>query len=293
MASDIDFSLVVSTRGDRVDDIDRLFRSLQDQLSQSFELILVDQNDDDRLNNVVEKYSSIFPIRHHKVEFRGPGRGRAYGMRIAEGRIVAWPDDDCVYEKGVLDQVASFFKENPDYAVFSAACYDIDNRDQLGIGNQRPEADDFSRINLYGIEFTLFFDLQKIDYEKHPLDEDFGFCAKYRCSEGTDYVFSLMKAGFKGRYDPAVKIYHKTRSVQETLDKSFNYAFGEGASIAKYLRQGDTAALYHFLRKMIVAPLTKIVMSALLLRRVPLIANTRRLSGIWSGFYSFESKRLN
>tara|TARA_R110002096_G_scaffold164099_1_gene331766 strand:- start:310 stop:1176 length:867 start_codon:yes stop_codon:yes gene_type:complete len=287
--ADVDFSLVVSTRG-RVDDIEKLFESLQKQLPQTFELILVDQNDDDILDDLVEKFSSVFPIKHHKVEFRGPGRGRAYGMRIAEGRIVAWPDDDCIYEEGVLEKVSNFFNENPEYALFSAACYDIDNRDDLGIGNQRSDAAEFSRINLYGIEFTLFFNLKKIDVEEHPLDEDFGFCAKYRCSEGTDYVFSLMKAGFKGRYDPSAKIYHKTRSTQEILDKSFNYAFGEGASISKHLRQGDLAAFYHFVRKMIVAPVTKILMSALLFRRVPLIANTRRLSGIWSGFYSFEAK---
>ena len=57
------FSLIVATKN-RVNEVDRLLHSLVAQSHRDFEVILVDQNIDDRLSDVVNCYSPLFPLTH-------------------------------------------------------------------------------------------------------------------------------------------------------------------------------------------------------------------------------------
>src|ERR1700754_3487501 len=85
------FSLIVCTV-DRSDQLERLFASLKVQRYTDFEVILVDQNLDDRLAGLVEGYSPSFTIRHIRSE-RGISRARNNGMAIATGSYICFPDD--------------------------------------------------------------------------------------------------------------------------------------------------------------------------------------------------------
>ena len=103
-------SLVVPTIN-RVRELERLFRSLIAQ-REDFEVIVVDQNPDDRLVPLVDSYRKHFPIEHLRASQKGQSRARNIGLRHIQGDIFAFPDDDCVYSDGLLTAVSRLFQDN-------------------------------------------------------------------------------------------------------------------------------------------------------------------------------------
>ena len=97
------FSLVLATVG-RTEELNRFFASLDYATHRNFEVILVDQNPDDRLNSVLDHYDGRFPALHLRSE-RGLSRARNVGLRRVTGDVVAFPDDDCWYPPNLLNQV--------------------------------------------------------------------------------------------------------------------------------------------------------------------------------------------
>jgi glycosyltransferase involved in cell wall biosynthesis len=89
------FSLVLATVG-RTQEVARFLDSLARQTYRDFELIVVDQNPDDRLVELLRPFELRFPIIHLRCE-RGVSRARNLGPKYVSGDIVGFPDDDCWY----------------------------------------------------------------------------------------------------------------------------------------------------------------------------------------------------
>ena len=89
-------SLILATKG-RVEEMKRFMRSLAQEGNGSFELIVVDQNEDDRVGAILRELNLRFPIIHLRSEV-GLSRARNVGATAATGDIIAFPDDDCWYQ---------------------------------------------------------------------------------------------------------------------------------------------------------------------------------------------------
>jgi glycosyltransferase involved in cell wall biosynthesis len=105
-------SLVVATLG-RVAEIGALFDSLLAQDGVAFEVILVDQNADSRLEALAADYAPRLPLRHLRAPRPHANAGRNLGLRHARGDIVAFPDDDCLLPPGTLKRVRAAFDAAP------------------------------------------------------------------------------------------------------------------------------------------------------------------------------------
>ncbi len=105
------FSLILATLGRDIELVSFL-DSLAGQTYRDFELIMIDQNKDKKIDSIVEKFINYFPVTHIKVNFSGLARARDFGIQFACGDIVAFPDDDCVYEIDVLEKVADEFDKS-------------------------------------------------------------------------------------------------------------------------------------------------------------------------------------
>ncbi|HEY4074281.1 MAG TPA: glycosyltransferase family A protein [Herbaspirillum sp.] len=106
------FSLVLATVG-RSEEVARFLASLDAQDYRNFELIVIDQNDDERLAPLLKVYRERFRFLHVRSA-RGLSRARNVGLRLAGGDVIAFPDDDCWYPLGLLQKVASELNGNPD-----------------------------------------------------------------------------------------------------------------------------------------------------------------------------------
>ncbi|MBK8210274.1 MAG: glycosyltransferase family 2 protein [Rhodospirillales bacterium] len=148
------FSLVLSTK-DRTEELARFLRSLDAQSERSFELIVSDQNSDDRLTPILRPYEARFPLRRVRSS-GGISRGRNAGIPLARGRIVAFPDDDCWYPDDVLATVLRLFEANPDWDVVSGRSVDDRMRDTQGRWLDHVVRADRRNVLRMGISYTIF-----------------------------------------------------------------------------------------------------------------------------------------
>ncbi|CAM3809673.1 glycosyltransferase family 2 protein [Roseateles saccharophilus] len=107
------FSLILATYG-RVDEIGRLLDSLEAQTCQDFELIVVDQNPDDRVRPFVQRaLQAGWQVQHLRLSRPNLSAARNAGIAVAKGEWIALPDDDCWYESDTLVRVLARVRAEP------------------------------------------------------------------------------------------------------------------------------------------------------------------------------------
>jgi len=279
-------SLVLATLGRDAEVVDFL-KSLQQQTYQDFELIIIDQNKDGKIDAIVESFRKRFELLHIKVGFTGNARARDYGIGFAQGRIIAFPDDDCAYDNDVLEKVVAEFVRRKQLAILVAGSYDFaSSRFSIGVNSRKAQY--FSRFKMMGVEFTQFFDLNRIDRQQFYFDHDFGIGSKYSGGEGFELLYRLLRVGSPAFYTPGIKIYHPDKDHYKLgTGRMLMYSTGVGAYIRKFANQRDVFMLYYIVRKMLVAPVFKMMLAVILLNPKRLAYCFYNLVGVWRGFLAY------
>ncbi len=114
------------------DELELFLKSLKEQTYKDFELIAVDQNNDDRAYKILEKYEDDFEIKYMKSDRKGLSLNRNRGLLVMDGEITGFPDDDCEYQPDTLEKVVKFFKENEDKRIYS--CRTLERGKDYGTG---------------------------------------------------------------------------------------------------------------------------------------------------------------
>ena len=279
-------SLVLATLGRDLELVDFL-KALLYQTYKNFELIIIDQNKDGKIDAIVELFEDRLDVQHKKVDFVGNARARDYGIGFATGRIIAFPDDDCVYDRSVLEKVVAEFERRENLAILVAGSYDY-LTGHFSIGVNSHKARYFSRFQMMGVEFTQFFDLNRIEGKQFYLDHDFGIGSKYSGAEGFELLYRLLRSGSMAFYTPDIKIYHPDKDHYKLgTGRMLIYSTGIGAYIRKFANQQDMFMLYYITRKMFVAPLLKMLLAVVLLNPKKLAYSFYNLVGIWRGFLMY------
>jgi glycosyltransferase involved in cell wall biosynthesis len=228
------FSLIVTTLG-RTTELARLLDSLENQTYKQFETIIVDQNSDDRLVSIIDRYSNLI-IRHVRSA-RGASHGRNCGLELARGEIVATPDDDCWYPENLLESVWTWFAEHREFdGLFTSI------RDENGLLQKQrrrgtaPCECDRSTVWHYGIEFNSFFRKRVIE-SVGRYDERLGPGAAtgFQSGEGGDYFLRVVEHGYRICFEPSFSVYHAfMREPARELRQAYPYALGTGFVIRKH-----------------------------------------------------------
>lgn len=229
------FSLIISTRG-RTAEVSRLLDSLGKQTFQDFEVLLSDQNEDERLVPVLESS----PLRDRILRLRsvgGASKGRNEGMAHARGEIVGFPDDDCTYPPQLLQDVADFFNAHPEWEFVSGRSYGDDGQDS--VSRHARDSGPVAKLSIHAqvIEFALF--VRRSSLGELRFDEQMGVGAPtpWHSDEGPDLVLRLMEKGERGYYESAIGIWHP-RPVnsydEKAIDRTYRYACGNGYFYRKH-----------------------------------------------------------
>src|SRR5580692_5650330 len=227
-------SLVVSTIG-RTTQLDTFLASLDAQTCRDFEVVIVDQNLDDRILPVLARHSKLM-IRHIRSE-RGLSRGRNCGMELVTGDIVATPDDDCWYPPALLDSVKNWFASHLDVQGLLTAVRDEDDHLQ-GPRRRSASACQCDRISIWycGISFNAFL-RREVVQSVGKFDECLGVGSHtiFQSGEETDYFLRALASGYQIWYDPELHVHHPNlRELKKMLRQAYPYALGTGYVLRKH-----------------------------------------------------------
>ncbi|MBM9400295.1 glycosyltransferase family 2 protein [Gluconacetobacter azotocaptans] len=249
------FSLIVPTLG-RTDEVRCLLRSLTMQAVRSFEIIVVDQNDDNRLDPVIAEFTDHLRILHLRSAVRLCNHARNLGARHATGDIITFPDDDCEYTQDVLMQVDQFFRNDPGTGFLTGSVIlPGGTSGRSGRWLRHDSAIDSQTVWTCLIEFNLFI--------RRPLfeiiggfDETLGPGTRFGSGEGQDLALRMLSGGASGRYIHRLRIIHPDKPVALNVSRAFPYGLGmgrvmrknrcDGATVARFLLRPIGGALVNF-----------------------------------------------
>jgi GT2 family glycosyltransferase len=222
--------LVLATIG-RTSELQRFLESLEAQSWRGFRVIVVDQNEDDRLDALLGVFEPTLRVLHLRSR---PGLSRARNVALAhlEGELVGFPDDDCRYPPGLLAEVVERFRAHPEWDGISGRSVADDGR----ATNIRwdGEAGEIDRFNVWRrvTSCTMFMRRPVVDRIGGFAEElGAGSGTQWGSGEETDYVLRALEAGCSLHYDPALGILHEdpdTASNGGAAGKAYRYGLGQG-----------------------------------------------------------------
>ena len=242
------FDLVVATV-DRVEPLDRLFDSLDRQSHGHFRVLLVDQNQDARLEPVIGRHRSLEIV--HLGSPRGLSRARNEALGLLDADVVAFPDDDCVYADDLLERIALRFARDPGLGGLVGRAVDTEGRSDP---NWDEALGRLTRDNVWhrGISFTIFLRRGVVERVR-DFDEKLGVGSPdaWASGEEIDYLIRAIGLGDRLEYDPAVTVVHpETQRSPEAL-RALRYR--DGTSVGYILRKHRYPA--RAVARMLVRPL--------------------------------------
>ena len=228
-------SLLVATFG-RDEELHALLRSLQAQTFQDFEVIVIDQNPDERVTDVLACYAGDFPILHQRSA-KGHSHAFNVGLKSVTGDAVAFPDDDCWYDPDLLEHVVRFFEGHPEQD-------GVTGREQIEPGFSSgfrwdPCAGPITPSNVWRRAITFSIFLRRPLVEDLRFDESLGVGSgsPWGAGEETDYLLRAIAQGHSIHYDPALTVWHRGRSgpyTPEVYAKARYYGRGIGRVLRKH-----------------------------------------------------------
>ncbi len=236
-------SLIICTR-DRCRQFAQCLHAVRQIASSApWELIVVDNGSSDATAAVVEEYAATSPVPVRYVFEPRPGLGIAHnaGVRIAQGEILAFTDDDCYPATDFVDQVCRSFGRDRSIGYISGRIMLHDRADHPITVNESLTPRRFP-----GGSFIQTGDVQgaNMAFRKGALlsiggfDPLFGPGAWFN-AEDVDAAGRASAVGWNGQYRPEVVVrHHHGRKACEAPRMAKSYAIGRGAYHMKLLLKG-------------------------------------------------------
>lgn len=224
-------SLIVATV-ERTTELDRLFESFAAQTFHDFEVILVDQNTDDRLTPFINRARYLgLTVKHVRHRPANLSAARNVGIGIAEGRWVGFPDDDCWYDPYLLERLKPRFDR--DEPLSGAAVQWVEE----GLPTELAPNLTWERSRLFRdmpvASFQLFFH-RGLFSQIGDFDCRLGVGLFFGAGEETDLVLRALRAGALVTFEPEAKVHHPIKTPAPTAP----------ARLAMQCRQRGAGALW-------------------------------------------------
>ena len=200
--------LIVATVG-REGELTDLVASVRDQAPVDARVIVVDQNDDDRVGEALRRQPDRPEIVHLHAQ-GGVSHARNTGQALVTAPIVAWPDDDCVYPAGLLPHVVAQFAADPGLDVLVGRIEDPSGGSGILATLTEPKVLDSRSVWRYPSAPT-FFARRDAAVRVGAWSTSFGpgGTTPWDAGEDSDWLIRAVEQGLCVRFDPAVRVLHK------------------------------------------------------------------------------------
>jgi glycosyltransferase involved in cell wall biosynthesis len=212
------------------------------------QVVVVDQSQDRGTQDALARYRAIpIPIVYVRQRRRGLSASRNAAIGRARCPVVCMMDDDCVPAPGWVAAIAqTFASANPPEALAgrilplgpnAPGLYAISPR----AGLQRTDFQGPREPWLVGSGGNFAVRLACLE-RLGPYDERLGAGSPGQAAEDMDYIYRLLRAGGRIRYEPEALIYHERQTRRKRLATRSSYGFGMGAFCGKWIRRHDRYA---------------------------------------------------
>lgn len=214
--------------------IENVLNSIEKQKFRDFELIVVDDCSTDNTWTLLQDFSegSSVNVRLIKNEInRGPAASRNFGIKSADGEIIALTDSDCILRDNWLGMIDGEFKDPSIDIVMgkvtipkstflgdSIAALGFPAGGSLGFENMWQVSKDGFTIQIVTCNCALRGDIfKKAGFFDETFPSQFG--------EDTEFSQRLLRNGIKIKYSPNVVIIHQPRT---SVISFFKWALNRG-----------------------------------------------------------------
>lgn len=223
-------SLITATLG-RYEELITLFDSLKNQTYKNFDLYIVDQNSDSKLKDLSYVYNKYFPIIYIHNTTKGLSLNRNIALKLVDGDIIGFPDDDCYYSPDVLSNVIKSLKNTESNVKFCAfRTYDSISKEQ------EHKSDKTIIMKKDILQKCISYNVFVKRNNNILFDERLGVGCYYSSGEETDYLYSIIGKDGYGIFVNQSKIYHPKKNTSNIdLNRIYKYSLGFGALMKKDL----------------------------------------------------------
>lgn len=209
------FSLILATVG-RTAELDRLFDSLAAQSCQDFEVILIDQNTDGRLQPHIDR-ARFLGLDVHAQRLSPPNlaAARNLGMTLAKGDWIGFPDDDCWYEQDTLSNMLAASQQDANIEGM-IACW-VEEAAAKGAANPfscRLKLDDWRNFRGGDASSISLFFKHSLIKRLGNFDSRLGVGQWFGAGEETDFVLRALTAGAHLAHCPSARVHHLLAMAQ-------------------------------------------------------------------------------
>lgn len=228
------FSIIIATLN-RVKELELMLNSLKNQTFNDFEVIVVDQNEKEVITDIINRYKKRFKLIHIRVPAQGASNARNNGIKVAEGDIITFPDDDCEYPIDFLFNVEQCFKENVEDGIVVNT---MDRKDGKAIAKLSSSTVEIQRSNILKTVIEAGIFIKSKAAEGVFFDENLGVGSSsgYCSDEGPDFVLKLLERGVRMKFYPNFKMFHPN-PVYEYNEKAAKRAYSYGKGRGYFLRK--------------------------------------------------------
>jgi glycosyltransferase involved in cell wall biosynthesis len=211
------------------------------------EIVVVDNGSTDDTPAIIKAWATgcTFPVRVVSEPKTGLSLARNHAMRVAEGELLVFTDDDCRLSTDYVGELLRHDAADTDL-VLRGGRVELGDPDDLplSIKTSRTLTRWHRRMNsarhenlansIVGCNMAM---RRKVGQRIGPFDERLGPGTSMPASEDTDWIFRAYLANVTIEYVPDMVIFHHHGRKRPSDGNNLlrNYAFGNGAVYAKFL----------------------------------------------------------
>ena len=233
---DIILSIIIPTYG-RVKELECLLKSICNiEITIDYEIIIVDQNDDGKIDFIINKYSKYINIVHEKVNFQGISKARNYGFILSKGKFICYPDDDAEFLDTTISNALSILKNTKADCVSGKLIDKKLGKDAMFSFPKKQKILSLDNMENSFIEPAMYYKREFL--LEYPFDEKMGIGTIHGAQEGYDQIFRALIDKKLIIYDPRIIYYHPMkkgeRNTEAEIHRAFYYSCGLGYLCKKH-----------------------------------------------------------
>ncbi len=216
--------------------LEKLIHSVSFQKVEPHEVIIVDQNRDDRVSLIVESYRDKLNIKHIKFDIANLSAARNAGYSMSTGDLLFFPDDDSQIPPDFTHKVISLITNNPQIDFVSVPI--VPGREKYREADL-PKLIPITVKNANKLTTGSAIVFKRASMRKTGLfDSDLGLGGKFESSEDLDIVLRMIYQNLKGYLFTGTCIIHEDplkKYDDEAAERAYRYNRGYGACAKKHM----------------------------------------------------------